>query len=257
MSKCRVVAGVGCSLIVQQYIEAMRFRRLLSQLPGSCAICRGWDRGTVCTACTTRFAQPLPRCARCAIDVPDGVAVCGSCLVDPPAFDAAWSGVSYGYPWDGLVAKFKFESALELTSTLADRLLDARRLASAPSPDLLLPVPLGRARLRQRGFNQAWELARVLSRELGVRADPRLLQRVRETAQQRDLPLPQRRDNVRGSFAVDERRRDEVSGRHIAVVDDVMTSGATLGEIARVLKEAGAKSVDVWVVARTPRPGTA
>lgn len=229
----------------------MLLTRLLSKIPGACAICRGWDRGAVCTACTAQFAQPRPRCTRCAIEVPAGVAVCGSCLADPPAFDAAWAGVSYAHPWDGLVARFKFESALELTRTLATRLLEARAQPGATRPDLLLPVPLAGARLRERGYNQAWELARVLSREMNVPADPRGLARVRDTAQQRDLNLAQRQGNVRGAFRVDA----AVAGRHVALVDDVMTSGATLGEIARVLKQADARTVEAWVVARTPRPG--
>ena len=116
-------------------------------------------------------------------------------------------------------------------------------------------MPLSAARLRERGYNQAWELARRVARSLDVAAEAQLLLRVRETAHQLDLPPAARSGNVRGAFAVEPRRRAEVAGRRVAIVDDVMTTGSTAAELADVLKQAGAAHVDVWVVARTPRPG--
>ncbi len=127
--------------------------------------------------------------------------------------------------------------------------------ARAARPDLVLPVPLAPARLRERGYNQAWELARRVARRLAVGADPQLLLRIRDTAHQLALPPAARAGNVRGAFAVEPRRRAEIAGRRIAVVDDVMTTGSTAAELAQVLKQAGAAAVEIWVVARTPRPG--
>ncbi len=118
----------------------------------------------------------------------------------------------------------------------------------------MLPVPLAAARLSTRGYNQAWEIARRVARALGLAADPALLLRMRETVHQLALPPLARAGNVAGAFAVEPRRRAELAGRHVAVVDDVMTTGSTAAEIARVLKQAGAAAVEVWVLARTPRP---
>jgi ComF family protein len=121
-------------------------------------------------------------------------------------------------------------------------------------PDMLLPVPLAAARLRERGYNQAWEITRRLGRTLRCPAEPHLLLRLRDTPHQLAFPLHRRAANVRGAFAVEPTRLAEVRGRHIALVDDVMTTGATAEEIARALKQAGAAAVAVWVVARTPAP---
>jgi ComF family protein len=230
------------------------FSRLLQQLPSLCAVCRSWGHAPVCQACSDRFAAAIPRCQRCALEVPQGVVMCGACLVDPPAFDAALAGVDYAYPWDGLVAQFKFNAALDLTQSLAERLRAAQAASSNAPPDLLLPVPLSEQRLRERGFNQAWELTQVLARDLHVPADAHLLLRVKDTPHQLALPPQKRAANVRGAFALEPLRRGAVTGKRIAVIDDVMTTGATLAEIARVLKQAGAAHVDAWVVARTPRP---
>jgi ComF family protein len=125
------------------------------------------------------------------------------------------------------------------------------------APTLLLPVPLGAERQRERGYNQAWELARRLAKQLGVATDPTLLLRIRETPHQLALPPDRRAANVKGAFAVEPRRLAAVRGCSVAVVDDVMTTGATAAEIARVLANAGAAAVDVWVVARTPPPDDA
>ena len=121
----------------------------------------------------------------------------------------------------------------------------------------MLPVPLAAARWRERGYNQAWELARRVARRLGIVAEPELLLRVRETAHQLALPLADRAGNVRAAFAVEPRRRAELRDRHVAIVDDVMTTASTAAEITGVVRQAGATTVEIWVLARTPRPGDA
>jgi ComF family protein len=225
--------------------------------PSLCAVCRGWGQGRVCADCLDRFAAPLPRCRRCALPVPATVAFCGTCLTTPPQFDAALAAFDYRPPWDGLVTAFKFHGALDLAAVFAAAIVRAEAQRAAPRPSLLLPVPLAPARGRERGYNQAWELARRVARRLGIGADPGLLLRLRETAHQIALPLADRAGNVRGAFAVEPGRRAELAGRHVAIVDDVMTTGSTAAEIAGVVRQAGAATVEIWVLARTPRPGDA
>jgi len=187
--------------------------------------------------------------------VPAPVSTCGACLARPPAFDAAIAGVDYGPPWNHLVTRFKFHDALDLGAVFADAIAAAAASRGAPLPELVLPVPLAAGRLRERGYNQAWLLARRIARRLGLFADAGSLVRLRDTAHQLALPPAARAGNVRGAFAVEPGRRAAIAGRRIAVVDDVMTTGSTGEEIARVLKQAGAAHVALWVFARTPPPG--
>ncbi len=226
---------------------------LAARLPSLCAVCRSWGRRGVCASCLDRFAAPATRCRRCALVVPSEVQVCGACLVTPPPFDAALACFDYRPPWDRLITAFKFHAALELAPFFAGAFITEERRRAAPRPELIVPVPLANGRLRERGYNQAWVLARRVGRGLGIAAESQLLLRVRETAHQLDLLPAAREGNVRGAFAVEPRRRDEIAGRHIAVVDDVMTTGSTAGEIARVLAQAGAAKVEMWILARTPR----
>jgi ComF family protein len=234
-----------------KYIDAVRFPRW----PTQCGICHGWGRSRLCDACVAACVSPRPRCQRCALGVPDGVAVCGRCLRQPPAFDAAVAAVDYAHPWDAVLTRFKFHAALDLADALAERLLDAAARSGAPAPGLLLPAPLSAERLRERGYNQAWELARRLARRLRTPASPDLLLRVRHTPQQMGLPLDERAANVRDAFAIEPRRRHELQGREVTLVDDVLTTGATAEEMTRVLRAAGAVRVQVWALARTPAPG--
>ena len=231
-------------------------------LASVCAVCRGWGRQRVCHECVGRFALPVARCGRCALQTGRTVAACGRCLADPPPWRHAVAAVDYGYPWDRLVAAFKFHAALDLASAFTERMLEARRrfdalLQTAPSSDalgLLLPVPLSAERLRERGYNQAWELARRLGRARGIPADAALLLRARDTPHQLALPPEQRTANVRGAFAIEPHRSADIRARRVTLVDDVMTSGATAAECTRILLQAGAEAVDVWVLARTPPP---
>lgn len=227
---------------------------MLAALPGQCSLCRDWGRGALCVACRTLATHP-PRCRRCAIAVPAGQPLCGACVREPPPFEHTVAALDYAAPWDGLIRHFKFHGQSELAVPLAGLLRDAlaRSDSDAPAADLVLPAPLSDARLRERGFNQSWEIAR----RLGPRADPALLLRIRDTPHQADLPLERRAANVRGAFAVEPLRRREVEGRNVALVDDVLTTGATAAEMARTLLEAGATRVQLWVLARTPAPGSA
>lgn len=177
---------------------------------------------------------------------------CGACLDEPPAYDATIAAVDYSAPLDQVVIALKFGGRLAMAPLFARLVRDALlHTPEAPLPDVLIPVPLGSERLRQRGFNQALEIARPLSRALGIELQPRLALRLRETDAQSTLHPEQRRKNMRGAFSVSPAFVDRIGGRHIGVVDDVMTTGETLNEFAGTLKRFGAARVTNFVFART------
>jgi ComF family protein len=232
---------------------------LLPPLPSLCAVCRRWAAGRLCGDCLARFAAPVPRCLQCALRTPPGVQHCGACLrrTNPPV-QVSIAAVDYAFPWDGLIAGYKFHQRLDLAGALA-RLLHTTLAArpDLPPATLVLPVPLSRERLRERGYNQAWELARRLARWRGAQASASVLSRIRDTAHQLGLTENDRVSNLRGAFLVEPAQAHRVQGRTIALVDDVLTSGATGDEAARTLRAAGAALVQLWVVARTPAPSDA
>ena len=204
-----------------------------------------------------RCAAARPRCSACAIGVPVGVALCGACVLSAPPYARTIAAVDYAFPWSSLVAAFKFRAALDLAPALASLLADAVRRSDAPRPALLLPVPLSAERLAERGMNQAWELARRVGAALGIAVRGDVLRRLIDTSHLADLPREQRAARIRGAFGIHPAHTHRLRGQCVALVDDVMTSGATASEAARVLLAAGASEVQVWVVARTPAPGDA
>jgi len=232
--------------------------RLSALLPSSCALCGASGRDTLCPGCSKQyFVSRGACCSQCAMPLAGGsdTVRCGACLDNPPAYDASIAAVDYGAPFDQLVMALKFGGNLALAPLFArlmrDALLHARHVPQAPLPDLLLPVPLGEQRLVARGFNQALEIARPLSHALGVRLAPRALTRLRETDAQSSLHPDQRRKNIRGAFSVAPAFVGKLDGLHIGLVDDVMTTGETLNELAATLKRFGAAHVSNFVFART------
>ena len=229
------------------------FHRVAAALPSRCAVCGAWPSQPVCRTCIATFVQALPRCRRCALPVPQGVEACGACLRKPPPLAACLVAVPYAYPWSGLITRFKFQSQPGWAATFARLLATHAQLPGVLGPaDHVLPMPLAPERLAERGFNQALEIARRLH---PARTDANLLLRVRATAPQASLSLRERQHNVKGAFAVDPLRAHELRGKHAVLVDDVMTSGASLHAAAQVLHEAGAGSVSALVFARTDEPG--
>lgn len=176
---------------------------------------------------------------------------CADCLTHPPPFDATLTLADYRAPLDTLAVGLKFRARLMLADEFAQRLarLAHDMLDASQWPDVIAPVPLAAKRLVERGYNQAWQIAKPLGRALQVRSDATLLARVIETAPQSRLDLDARRQNVGRAFRVD----GPVEGLHVAVVDDVMTTGATLEALALVLKAAGARRVTNFVALRTPK----
>jgi len=218
-------------------------RNLLAWTGGDCLLC-GEESGPelLCAACAAELPALAEHCPQCALPSPAG-AVCGSCLDRPPHYDRTLALWRYEFPCDRLVQALKYRARLALAGFFA------RSLASRPLPevDLIVPMPLHPKRLAERGFNQALEIARGLARRLGRPIEPRGALRVKDTPPQTRLPYEERAKNVRGAFLC----KLDLSGASVAVVDDVMTTGATLNELARALKRAGATKVENFVIART------
>ena len=224
-----------------------RHRFVTAVLPSSCVLC-GADSGIfpVCPACAADLPHlPANRCPQCAEPTTHGER-CGRCLAHPPAFDDTAALYIYDFPLDRLVHALKYGHQLALANWFGQAL--AALLADRQF-DRLIPLPLHRLRLQERGFNQSAEIARALGKSLALPLDLRSLQRQRETRPQAELPLKERTGNLRGAFACSQ----DLSGENVLLVDDVMTSGATLDEAARVLKIHGTSQVTVAVVGRALR----
>jgi ComF family protein len=208
-----------------------------------CPVERG-NRGAVCAVCARALPEHVaPACPRCALPTPGGE-WCGRCLRAPPAFDSTRAAFDYAFPLDVLVQALKYRHRLALAGFFAAAL--AERM---PPVDVVVPMPLHPRRLRERGFNQAVEIARPLAQAAGLPLALEEVARVRDTAAQASLDRRARQSNLRGAFAC--RRRFD--GLRVAVIDDVMTTGTTLESLARCLKASGATAVHNLIVARTAR----
>jgi ComF family protein len=176
-------------------------------------------------------------------------------LREPPPFAHTVCVTDYGFPWSGLIAAFKFHGQVELAAVFAQLMSSAVRASTAALPACVLPVPLSASRQAERGYNQAWEVARRVASNLGLPAHAHGLLRHLDTAHQVDLDRLERQRNLRRAFMVEPSQRRLIEGQQVALVDDVMTTGATLRECSTALLRAGAAAVDVWVLARTPAHG--
>lgn len=212
----------------------------------------GWGFARLCEDCLTRFAPPTQRCPRCALR--RAGPHCADCLRDPLPLDASVCAVDYAAPWDALLHGLKYHERLSAAPALAALLAQAVRDARIATEGLaLLPVPLHPQRLAQRGYNQSLRLARVLASQLRLPMAPNWVLRLDDGAALAQAESREARwRQLKHAFAMAPQA--DVSGRHIALVDDVMTTGATMSALATLLRRHGAASVQAWVVARTPRP---
>ncbi|MBI5436763.1 MAG: ComF family protein [Nitrosomonadales bacterium] len=210
-----------------------------------CLLCgTASPNGPWCGPCDAALPYlATPHCPLCALPTLNG-ATCGRCLKHAPQFDRTVAVFAYAFPLNKMVQALKFNEQLMLVRLLASKL--AQRVEIRP--DCIVAMPLHPARLQERGFNQSLELARQIARNLNIPLLNHACQRVRDTPPQSALPWKERGKNMRKAFTCTE----NLSGKHVAVVDDVMTSGASVNELAHALRRAGACEVSAWVVARTP-----
>ncbi|VVQ14627.1 hypothetical protein PS918_05749 [Pseudomonas fluorescens] len=225
-----------------------------------CLLCNEAADGVtpLCTACETELPWLGDHCLTCALPLPAPGLMCGQCLKHPPAFERVVAPWTYSFPIDSLITRFKHSANWPFGRLLGELLAQAlqhRFEDDLPRPDSLVPVPLATRRLRERGFNQAAMVARWLSTRLDLPCDERLLLRTQDTGTQQALNANERRKNLRDAFALAP--QTSVKGLHLALVDDVLTTGATAQALAHLLMDAGAARVDVYCLARTPKPGYA
>ena len=224
----------------------------------SCLVCDQTADNTlpVCMACEIELPWLGEHCQTCALPLPAAGLTCGHCLKQPPAFEQVIVPWTYSFPIDSLITRFKHNAKWPFGRLLAELLaqyLQHRFEDDLQQPDALIPVPLASRRLRKRGFNQAAMLAHWLGASLDIPCAERLLLRTQDTDAQQALNAEARRNNLRNAFALTPGA--VVKGRHLALVDDVLTTGATAQALARLLMGAGAARVDVYCLARTPKPG--
>ena len=235
-----------------EYIDLM-FRKLVSRafdaIPSQCAVCHTWPGRPVCEACVTEFAQPQPRCKTCALAMLTDHPRCGACVTHPPVLDACVAAVSYEYPWSDLVSRFKFNSHPGWAASFAHLMRTIPWVEPAlDQADIVVPMPLSAVRLRARGFNQAQVLAHALQPD---RLEPSILLRIKDTPAQSTQSREERQRAVSDAYAVDPLLLERIQRKRIVLVDDVMTSGASINAAARALRAAGAAHITGLVFART------
>jgi ComF family protein len=225
-------------------------------LPPVCVLCGGegqqpdLDLCSACEADLPRNDSACPLCGEPLAGVGEARPLCGACLRRAPRYHASLCAYRYAYPVDHLVRALKYDGAIVLGRVLGEllvRTLQAGR--EAPWPDCIVPMPLHPERFNARGYNQSIELGRMVERRLGIPLCTNLVSRIRATREQAALSRKERRKNVRGAFAVDGKLRM----KHVAILDDVVTTGSTVSEVARVLRRAGAGHIEVWAIAHAGR----
>lgn len=218
------------------------------KLPSQCAICRAWPAQAICEECVAAFGQPVRRCPLCATEI--NSPSCSACAQHPPDIDACCVALSYAWPWSNLITQFKFQNDAGWARHFALLMKSAPYADDAlMNADVLIPIPLSTQRLSERGFNQSVLLAHHLSRH---KTQHQTLLRIKHTQAQSGLKRSQRLTNLSDAFALAPLKALPLRGKQILLIDDVVTSGATLNFAARVLKQAGAKQVGALVLAKTP-----
>lgn len=212
----------------------------------NCVLCGIAANQDLCDPCIAHLPQlPDDHCPICLWPVPTAE-ICGACLKKPPAFTRTIAALRYSFPIDALIHSFKYQANLAIAPILADLLI--KKLTAIESrADVIIPMPLHPIRLRERGFNQAMEISRYISKHMGIMLLPDSCSRIKHTLPQTGLPWKNRQKNIRKAFSC----KIDLSGKHVALVDDVMTTGATLNELAKTLRQQGAAEISNWVVART------
>ena len=216
------------------------------RLPSICHICEAWPSAALCDACVQQFGQPIARCHTCAL--PATASRCFPCYYEPPPLDQCLTAVTYGHPWSDCIAKFKFHGDVGLARQLAQLMRNAPWVEPALElADSVIAMPMSASRLRERGFNQACELAKHLAPQ---KADAKSLLRLEHAAHQVGGTRAERLAQARNTFWIDPNRIPSLQGQRVVLLDDVMTTGATMFEAARTLRKAGVAHITGLVFAR-------
>lgn len=220
-------------------------------LPNYCLLCQRKAEKTrpLCDLCENESKKFIPGCQRCGLVLSNAACVCGTCQKRPPSYSRLIVGVPYRFPFDHCVTQLKFHQRFLMADILAYLLARQVNQSASPLPDFIVPVPLHITRLKERGFNQADFIAKRLQKYLPVKILQKACYKIQATAAQTELSGKQRIKNLRGVFAA-EKRLDNL---HLAIVDDVVTTGTTVEALAKVLINNGARQVDVWAATRTMR----
>lgn len=240
-----------------------RLRHLIARLPNvthSCLLCENPSHNmALCSGCQADLPWNLHSCQRCALPLAANSPLCAACLQQPPAQTLALAPLRYEFPVDHLMVSLKYQGRLAHAPLLGELLRQHLCRLEHPAPDLIVPVPLHPTRLAERGYNQALEIARPLGRHFKCPLETRLLERSKATVPQMQLDAAERARNPVNAFTLNTKRllqlqQNQKNGRlqRIALVDDVMTTGATLAAITTLLQHAGIDHVELWLVARTP-----
>ena len=221
--------------------------------PPTCVLCldRGSNGQDICQACLDELPRNHQACPICAEPMPRADSCCGHCIAKRPPFDRIYAPFLYEFPLSELIGALKFHGRLPLSRLLGEMMGDELERMGTAQPDMLMPVPLHTKRLRQRGYNQALELARPLARRFATRLDTSSCQRSGNSEALSHLDRKHRQQAIRGAFTLNPTFR----ANHVAIIDDVVTTGSTVTELAKLLRKAGVGRIDVWAVARTPDYG--
>ena len=235
--------------MIYNWLKNNQWLKIDQILKQNCLLCTGLEANEygLCEACLQALPYaPSTSCPQCGLSS-NGL-LCGSCLNSPPDFDATHSVFLYSFPIDAMMQRYKYGDALHISRTFGQLLADKININSI---DLIIPMPMHPARLKERGFNQALEIAKALVNLWGKeKLDYKSAIRQKLTPPQASLPFKERVKNIKGAFAVS----GNLAGKRVAIVDDVMTTGASLNELAKTLKKASASHVECWVLARTLPP---
>lgn len=230
------------------------FQGLLRHLPSQCAVCHSWPSQPLCQQCVETFGQPRIRCKTCALPVMEGQAHCTGCLSKPPLLDAALAAVDYTYPWSQLVQEFKFKERIGWANSISSLMRNTPWVEPAlENADLIIPMPLSVERLNERGFNQVLELAKTLCGDTPQKINTLLLHRTQHTAPLSTMDRKQRQQSVQHAYSINHQHLHLLKGKKVVLLDDVMTTGASLQSAAKVLLDAGAAHITALVFARTPQ----
>ena len=240
----RIIFKPSCLLCASLQPQGLSPQNIPAKAGYSCVKA---NNHAACRACLNDLPwHPKTSCPQCGLA--SSGQLCGSCISSSPDFDATTSVFLYDYPIDAMMQRYKYGNMLNLGHTFGQLLSEKLSLENI---DLIIPMPMHPTRLKERGFNQALEIAKVLTKNCKDKLDYKNVERQTLTPPQASLPLKERVKNIKGAFKVNAEVKDKIAGKRIAIVDDVMTTGASLNELAKTLKKAGASHVECWIIART------